>query len=254
MGSSVIDVFASIARCPIVTATFEGNGGPCERIVRSQFPEQGTAEYRDFQVPEPWVGQIDVAPILFVSSNPSIGEDNHSRGDTPDAIIWESHHLAFGGGTREYIQDGIYTLDRDGKRIEAQHYWSWARARAGELIPGRPVRPGIDYAFTEVVHCKSKHQFGVAEAAPVCSGRYFKNVLSVAAARVVIAVGSFAQAQIFGVNVPPEDPIEMNLGGNARLVVALSHPSSFISGKTLSSRYSSETLARLIAAVASEPT
>jgi hypothetical protein len=37
------------------------------------------------------------------------------------------------------------------------------RQRAIELLQ-RDVRPGVDYALTEIVHCKSKSENGVAEA------------------------------------------------------------------------------------------
>jgi hypothetical protein len=40
---------------------------PCHKIVRLQTSAS-------FQLPEPWSGQIDVAPILFISSSPSIDE------------------------------------------------------------------------------------------------------------------------------------------------------------------------------------
>jgi hypothetical protein len=98
--------------------------------------------------------------------------------------------------------------------------------------------------MTEVVHCKSTDEIGVAEAAPTCIDRHFKDVMSVAAARVVIAVGSFAHRQIFG-GPAPDRLVEMTLGGRQRLVVGLTHPSGFGNGKTLAKRYSAEDLVRL---------
>lgn len=245
----VKEVFISVARCPNVRAVYSGAGGACSKIVEYQMTKYAAAQYEDFQVPEPWVGQIDLARILFLSSNPSIGEDDHSRGDTADDIMWEAHHLAHGGGSRKYILDGLYTTDRDGNRIEAQKYWSWVRNRVAEIIQHRPIRDGVDYALTEIVHCKSRNQVGVREAASTCARQHLNNVLSVAAARVVVAVGVIAQKQIFGLTVPPAEPVEMDLGGRMRTVVALAHPASAETGKTFTGRYSAESLKQLIAAV-----
>ena len=117
----------------------------------------------------PRVGQLDSARILFVSSNPSIGDDNHAVGASPDDALWDSHHLAFGGGTRSFILDGIYTTAPTGEKLKKVAYWVAVRARARELI--RNAVPGRDYALTEVVHCKSKDEVGVASASEECSGR-----------------------------------------------------------------------------------
>ncbi len=239
-------VFQGIARCPKVREIYDGGTNACERIVRYQMIEFGAERYGDFQVPEPWVGQIDVAPMLFISSNPSIGEDDHARGDASDEQVWESHHLAFGGGSRAYVADGRYTTDRNGNLIEPQKYWCWVLNRARDLMA--EPRPGVDYALTEIVHCKSRKQYGVLEAAGTCVELHLNNVLSVAAAQVVIAVGDVAQKQIFRCGVPPH-PIEMDLGGKIRTVVALSHPNSGKSGKTFETRYSPDDIGRLRAAL-----
>lgn len=111
----VRDVFVSVSRCPNVRLCIETTTPhPCREIVEYQQRERGSTRYDSFQLPEPWVGQIDRAPILFVSSNPSIGDDDHANGSTPDELIWQSHHFAHGGGDRKYILDGIRTITPDG--------------------------------------------------------------------------------------------------------------------------------------------
>jgi hypothetical protein len=130
--------------------------------------------YETFQLPEPWCGQIDRAPILFVSSNPSIGDDQRALGSTTDDDAFDAHHYAFGGGRSTHTVDGVYTLDTNGKRSRLPvKYWSAARDRAQELIPHRKVIVGIDYALTEVVRCKSKREVGVLAALKECSSRFF---------------------------------------------------------------------------------
>lgn len=63
---SICQVFNSIARCPNVDRCLDGDTHhPCSTIVQSQH-----AGKADFQLPEPWRGQIDKARILFIGSNP----------------------------------------------------------------------------------------------------------------------------------------------------------------------------------------
>src|ERR1035438_1776548 len=144
-------VFLSVARCPNVKVCLEGAGPhPCCEIVQNQVITKGVVGYDDFQVPEPWVGEIDVAPILFISSNPSIGDDNAALGASSNEALWDSHHYAFGGGKGKYIIDGIFPAGANGEKLKKVAYWVFARARARELIPD--AVPGQDYALTEVVH------------------------------------------------------------------------------------------------------
>jgi hypothetical protein len=247
-------VFRSISRCVNVTACLNGNAAPhpCRTIVQSQAPNYGDGTYAGFQVPEPWVGQVDVAPILFVSSNPSIGKDDHSCGSTSDNTIWESHHLAFGDGSRPYIIDGVWTTNAEGEKLKRVRYWSWIKKRAQELIPDRSVIPGVDYALSEIVHCKSEHEVGVPEAAQTCADLHFENLMSVAAARVVVVVGKIARQQIFG-EVIPDGLVERQMGGKPRLLSSLSHPASFGGGKKFASRYSVDDVQRLIEALGNRP-
>lgn len=122
-------------------------------------------------------------------------------------------------------------------------YWISIRARARELLPN--AIPGEDYAITEVVHCKSRGEEGVAEAADECISRHFDNVMSVAAAPVVVALGAFAWKRFLDGLSPPKGPIDLDLGGQRRTVVFLPHPSSFVGPKSLAKRYTAEDMAGL---------
>jgi hypothetical protein len=189
---------------------------------------QGKRSLTRFQLPEPWVGQLDVAPILFVSSNPSIGKDAHATGSSTRDQVWDSHHLAFGGGSRPYIVDGVKTTDLRGRPIKRVRYWSSIRARAGELMPDREVRPGTDYALTEVVHCKTEGEYGVTRAADTCYKLHMDEIWSVAkAARVIVVFGKIARERILGLGeVQPAHPIQRDLAGLRRTIVFLPHPNA----------------------------
>jgi uracil-DNA glycosylase len=241
---SVQQAFFSIARCKNAAACFADASHPCATIVRSQ----KASDIASFQLPEPWVGEIDVAPILFVASNPSIGEDEHAMESASDEEVWDSHHFAFGGGKRTYISDGIRTTDPDGSIIKPVRYWASVRARARELLSPLPLVYGKSYAMTEIVHCKSIDEIGVAAAAETCAAEHLENVLGIAAAVVVVAMGAVAH-QWLGASKDGPRVFARMLGGRERLVAALPHPSARGGPKSFAANLTPAEMARLREAV-----
>lgn len=221
--------FLSVARCPNVRFCIKTDAPhPCREIVEHQMREQGIQSYDNFQVPEPWVGELDAAPILFISSNPSIGEDRHAVGASSDETLWNSHHFAFGGGKRRYILDGINTTTTTGEKLKRVPYWASVRARARELISN--AVPGRDYALTEIVHCKSTDEVGVASAATECAKMHFERVLGISPATVLIVLGKVARECLRPNNQASSAVEEREIGGRYRLIVYLPHPSSWEPG------------------------
>ena len=227
-----------------MTIAFNDAAHACSQIVRSQ---QADTE-RQLQPPEPWVGQLDVAPILFVASNPSIDETSSITAEASDEQLWESHHLAFGGGERAYIEDGIRALRPDGSVVGPVRYWAVVQSRARELMTQAEVRPGIGYALTEVVHCKSKHEIGVADAVASCIGMHLEPIFVISPAVVVVAMGSFARRALMGSNA--QSVAMRMLGGRSRTIVGLSHPAAFGGGKTFAQVLSTEQLVELRSSLA----
>jgi hypothetical protein len=165
---------------------------PCAQIVGSQ-----RASYPDFQVPEPYSGDLH-APILFLGSNPSFAElEEYPRATWSDDEIADFFVHRFTGGRRPWVRDGLYILLRDGShKANWVRYWAAIRQRAAELL-GRPdVRPGIDYAMSEIVHCKSRGEVGVAAAAGECTERYLLRLVAESDASVIVSVGRFAAMTI----------------------------------------------------------
>jgi hypothetical protein len=62
-------------RCKNVKAYFE-RGADADQRCRDVILTQDVPSLEKFQVPEPWCGDLESAPILFVSSNPSIDKDS----------------------------------------------------------------------------------------------------------------------------------------------------------------------------------
>lgn len=105
-------------------------------------------------------------------------------------------------------------------------YWRMVGVIARALL-GPDVRPGIDFALTEIVRCKSRNEEGLTEAAIAeCSKRYFMQTLEIAAAPVIVPCGKKARA---GVAAVAGTSSEIGLYKSAKLdrwLLMLGHPSS----------------------------
>jgi hypothetical protein len=217
-----------ITKCPVVADCRGGNQAACSRVVGVQ----ADTPWSDYHVPEPWNGELESARLLFISSNPAI--DSRERYPTPnwsdeERIDFFRHR--FSGGTRPWT-DGFRTLlndDHYDTAPRAGKYWAEIHQRAIELL-GPDARPGIDYALTEVVHCKSSGNHGVKEARAECAARYLEPVLEAArSATVIILVGKQAWAVFsdrFG--SPPCFGVAKSVAvaGRERMTVSIGAPNS----------------------------
>lgn len=229
MSNRTANLLLEIARCPNVAIclTRAGTDHPCSTIVRSQWAIGIT----DHQVPKPWSGHIESAPILFVSSNPSIRPDEDYPGSVwSDGEIVDYFSNRYGGGRKNWTKNGKQSLLKDGTyATNTSHFRAEVAARAGELL-GRKARPGIDYVLTEVVHCKSKAETGVKEARDECVARYLKRVLECAAAKVIVVLGPHAAKAVrtyLGILDRTTVHGPFTLGGLERLLLFMPHPSAF---------------------------
>src|SRR2546427_741399 len=70
-----MDLLRQITRCPNIQRWIASpqDSNPCSRIISVQDPKH-VMSLACHQVPEPWSGDLKHAPILFLSSNPSIDE------------------------------------------------------------------------------------------------------------------------------------------------------------------------------------
>jgi uracil-DNA glycosylase len=128
------------------------------------------------------------------------------------------------------------------------------RRRAIELL-GPSADPSRNYVMTEVVHCKSSGETGVAAAAQTCAERYLDKILSLSAAPVVVVVGKQAHAMLklrFPELCDPPYLYTKELGGRPREVVFIWHPASRMKGKTIAGLHGAESLDRL-RALAAQP-
>lgn len=198
---------------------------PCRTIV----DYQNTLGLDQFQVPEPWSGQIEKAPILFLSSNPSISSDEiYPTWECSSKDVHDYFNYRFGGGSETWILNGTKSLLKDKTYSRSIRFWAAVRQRAIELLQP-DVIPGVDYALTEIVHCKSRDEIGVKQAQEQCVQAYLRRVLELANARVIVVLGSRARQAIQSqFNISAEQAISepMKIGGHERLFTFLPHPNA----------------------------
>lgn len=238
------EVLLQIARCDLADVT-RTDDWPCKKVVTSQ----GVSTQGIFQVPEPWRGDIVNAPVLVVSSNPGF-----AAGDADDSPVW--------GQSNDEIVDYFTTrgfpwcfpknLSRAGRaNTRAVSFWSHIHRRVSELydVPEADVRVGVDYALTEVVHCKSENESKIGDAAPTCVRKHFAEVARLSRAAVVLVLGDLATSAL-GLN-GTRFPVYREWYGRERDIVMLPHPNARTARK-ISTVYNEGELADLQARLGRE--
>ena len=238
----------------------KGAQSPCQTVVLSQTSLDPAARERVWRrkhhLPEPWVGHLEEAPILFLSSNPFLVRDyNDQSVEPPPAPLRELHgktidqHPSLGRPFEAPRADwddaqlidkfeslfdvwtdepGTRLYDETGGLGPKSRYWVAASTVASQVLNRRAV-PGTHYALTEVVRCKSPKEKGVGTAVKECVPQYLKKTLVLSPARLLVVMGRSARLVIrrltqyaeFGPISPP-----LTIAGIDRIVVFLAHPSS----------------------------
>jgi len=196
-----------VARCTNIQRCFESTvlQHPCSKVVAAQGVSRD-----EFHLPEPWSGEIETAPILFVSWNPS----------------WNPNERF---PTREWTDGAIVDFFRTRFSHSDQRSQTWREIGGiAEHLLGRPARPGVDYCVTDAVRCKSLDGAGARKALRECSGRYLRRTLRVSGARVIVALGKDARETIAtycGVRAQIGADGPMMIAGRDRMLVQLgAHP------------------------------
>jgi hypothetical protein len=106
------------------------------------------------------------------------------------------------------------------------------------------VRPGHDYALTEVVRCKSRSEVGVADAAPTCIERHLTPTIELSAARVIVGIGAHARRALtshFGL-ASATGVQRAEAGKREWLFVFLPHPNARGGSKSFAGNFGAEDL------------
>jgi hypothetical protein len=206
-----------IFRCEELDIARRSATHPCSKIAGAQ--AYSFAENPPFQVPEPWRGDLSVAPLLFISSNPAIDQTDDSPWNTePDDKITEYFNLGFGANFPRILHP-----NRPEGRLRETNvkFWSNIQKFAAEFFEKdrRNLRPGQDFSITEVVHCKSASEYGVEKKTrDKCFKLHMPAILRRSAAVVVCTLGRHAEEAFRNLTVE-------TLSGVA-IVVGLAHPNA----------------------------
>lgn len=230
LSGSSRELAVEIMRCPILAECL-GEGG--YRLACYDVAVGPAGPHQEHWVPDPWVGHLTEAPLLFVSSSTAGGWDAYQDPsglsvDSEDEALLDWEDGGFDQGQLPGIVQGVYPVDSQGNPGKAVRYWEWALARAEEVLP-QPVEPGVGYALTEVVHCSSTGEQQVWSALRTCATLYLERVLAASPAQVVVLVGSVARwafQEHLNLDVPDHLLGPVEVAGRERLLVSVRHPNS----------------------------
>lgn len=228
------DHLIGVARCPIVADCLTGRtpDHPCAKLVLSQWPEDIPADARAaawgrwHQLPEPWLGRLRDARLLFVASNPGLGGRSIPRerlsGRASDHLTtWEQDD----GEIARRSVSGF-----ENAALAEVPFWRDTYKLAKEAF-AEDVVPGRDYALTEAVRCKSRGEtHAVTSARGVCSRNYLHTTIVLSGARVILGLGSHARIALTR-TLQLEDNGKLNyhetvIGPRRFTIALLPHPNS----------------------------
>ena len=154
-----------------VEKTKANSNHACNEIVESQ--------NGGFQLPEPWNGHLDTAEILFISSNPSI--DTNENYPTS---CWENEKII------SFFENRFENTPKN----QWSTYWRTILKWASWIIPNI----GFDkIAITEIVHCKSRSEFGVTPyCQKTCFNKWLREILKIFKGKYIFVVGKKAEDYI----------------------------------------------------------
>jgi len=184
-------LFWDIIECDNIEGYYLGkNQNPCSKIIRTQ-----KKIIENFQIPEPWSGSL-LSPVLILSSNPSISTAEMyptrkwKKEDVEDFFVNRFNKES--GWVRNYLYP-VVSREQNRYKDSWVRFWAGVRARARELYGRNDVIPGVDYALSEIVHCKSKKEAGVTRALSECCEQYLDRLIGVSSSRIVVGMGKIAE-------------------------------------------------------------
>lgn len=152
---------------------------------------------------EPWSGELSNSEILFLSINPAIDE-NECFPLVDDACWNEEKVISFFDGRFDvangWVNEELCALlkNEEYKKPHKGHYWCKIKEWADELskIKGGQLTLGKNYTLTECAHCKTKGEKEVGKALSRCFEGYYKQILELSPAKLIVVVGAKARAQV----------------------------------------------------------
>lgn len=209
MNSTTSDLLWEIINCPYGKMN-NLQGDPCQQVINSQ-----AVTAADFHAPEPWNGDIENAPILFIGPNPGITANElfPQKG----APYWQNNQGFNQERVEEFFEKRFsddlifapqpYVLHNNGKNYKVllksgvykpvKGFWNYVYEIARYQLK-RPVIPGVDYVITEVARCKSKNINSLPQKCVTeCMNKFFERTLDTAQkVQLIFVVGRNARIGI----------------------------------------------------------
>jgi hypothetical protein len=209
--NEIENLATEIINCSEVGVALHQTSHPCHQVVDWQSKKWGTKivkiEGSQMHRPEAWTGDLAVAPILFLSSNPSFNAAEHfpnwnneqwNISSTLDFALNRFTMNAsriYGASQWGDLKNFDRTIEKNGNLSKKRvRYWSWARKLVSYILdkPENQVSAISDYVMTEIVHCKSEYEMGVISARQKCKDKYLERILKNSPASLIFVVGKNA--------------------------------------------------------------
>lgn len=185
-------------------------------VCNALYNSQQCASIADFQIPEPWNGDIENAPILFVGLNPGFLDVElypklgnpywmQANGGFDEAKVEDFFEHRF-NSRHQYVQYPNRTkiAPEEYKWLRGRTFWGYVKSIADKVL-NRVSNPGVDFAITEIVHCKSRDIRCIhSKCYDKCFDQHFNNILSIAQKlQFMVVLGSATRKRIskhFGIS------------------------------------------------------
>ena len=207
MAMTELQLAGEISNCSKRKAALTDLKSPCNKVVGNQLTVE--PNFENFHRPEPWIGRLSSARILFISSNPGLSIDqgpereifpveNWSIEDSAEFFVerFNQKHDPVYATYNHPKEPNFLTRSFDGEYRSGgkspktpQRTWSGIHKLATELLD-KNCSPDADYALTEIVHCKSLMAAGVSEASSTCAKQWMPKILETSPANVLILLGA----------------------------------------------------------------
>lgn len=211
-----------ISSCVEVCNSFNHSDHPCHKVVNWQKEKLGkidNVEGSNMHRPEAWTGNLDIAKILVLASNPSFDKNEHF----PDwSTNWSEEEIVdfatnrFGSRKRSYgavdgpsIDDADKTIGKNGNLSKSRvKYWKHIRSLVAIILEKAETETSAvsDYAMTELVHCKSENEIGVSKALDKCASKWFEKIMEISPAKLILVLGGKPAKHL--TNLYPEIPAD----------------------------------------------
>lgn len=175
------ETILQIARCEEVGKARTDEKHPCRTVVCSQPADT-------FQIPEPYNGHIEKAEILFISSNPSIDENERYPTDN-----WnDTDIINFFENRFENMPHKEWS--RYWKSIFKWASWILLKKEVGQKLSDTEIDEiKSKIAITEIVHCKSTTDTILsAYCQKTCFNNHFRHILELFKGKFIVVVGKIA--------------------------------------------------------------